>query len=523
MRRKNVADIPACPLVQGSRRFRPPRGGNAFWIAIAVPTVILLFVGLQAWWWLFCRIEIESNEVGLLIAKTGDNLPTGAIIATEPGQKGIQREVLSEGRYFYNPFFWDWEIVKMVEVPTGQVGVIIRQYGDEIPDQAIRNGQILASGTQKGITDRILTPGKYRINPYAEEVQLHKAIEIPAGFVGVVTNLTGRIPTKPNTFLVDDGEKGVARKVLTPGIYFLHPYMTKVNLMDCRSQRFELSGNEALVFPSNDAFEMTVLMTVEWAIDQKRAPEIFVRIGEMHPDPEKNEILQKVITPAIRGFGRIEGSKYSAIEYIAGISRQVFQNTLVEKMKASCEPKGILIKSVLINDIEPPQDIAKPIREREIAKEELNRNKNQLLQAQAEQNLARSEELVKQESEMVNAKTANLVKIIEAKNSQKVSLIDQDKKLTMERSFLEASQREAQAILARGRAEADVIRLTTEAEAEAFRKAVEAFKNPDLFAYHEFLTHIAPAFSTILANTDGFFGRIFQGMAPGQEDRKGGQ
>ena len=508
------------------RRGRFPRGsarnGNALLVAIAIPTLIVLFLALQAWWWIFCRIEIESNEVGILIAKTGENLPPGAIIATSPDQKGIQREVLSEGRYFYNPFFWDWEIVKMVEVPPGQVGVLIRQYGDDIPDAAIRAGQILASGTQKGITERILVPGKYRINPYAEEVQLHKAVEIPAGYVGVVTNLTGRIPRTPNTFLVEEGEKGVLHKILTPGIYFLHPFMTKVNLMDCRSQRFELSGNEAVVFPSNDAFQMTVLMTLEWAIDQKRAPEIFVRIGEMDSDPDKNEILQKVITPAIRGFGRIEGSKYSAIEYIAGISRQVFQNTLFEKMKANCEPKGILIKSVLINDIEPPQDIAKPIREREIAKEELNRNKNQLLQAQAEQNLARSEELVKQESEKVNAKTANLVRIIEAQNTQKISLIDQDKRLTMEKSFLEASRLEAQAILARGKAEADVIRLTAEAEAEAFRKAVEAFRNPDLFAYHEFLTRLAPAFSTILANTDGFFGRIFQGMAPSTEDRKGG-
>ncbi|MFZ2960667.1 MAG: SPFH domain-containing protein [Candidatus Ozemobacteraceae bacterium] len=501
---------------------RPKRRGVGLWPMLLIPTAIVLFILLQAWWWVFCRIEIEPDRVGLLIAKTGENLPSGEIIATESSQKGIQRDVLAEGRYFYNPIFWDWEIVNMLEIPANRLGVLVRLYGQDIPDEAIRAGQILASEGQKGITANVLQPGKYRINPYAEKVEIHKAMEIPAGHVGVVTNLTGSRAVRPNAFLVNEGEKGVSRNILTPGTYYLHPYMQQVNLMDCSSQRFELVGDDALKFPSSDAFEMTVLMTLEWAIDQSRAPEIFVRIGQMDDNPEKNEVLQKVIIPTIRGYGRIEGSKYSAIEYIAGNSRQIFQNTLFEKMKASCGPKGITIKSVLINDIEPPLEIAKPIREREIAKEELNRNKNQLKQAQAEQNLARSEELVKQETEKVKAKTTNMVRVIEAKNKQSVTLIDQDRRLLMEKTFLEASQKEAQATVSRGKAEADVILLNNSAEAEAFRKSVEAFKSPELYAYHEFLTRVAPAVTTIFANTEGAFGRIFSNLIPAHDEKKGG-
>ncbi|MBF0410025.1 MAG: hypothetical protein HQM10_21960 [Candidatus Riflebacteria bacterium] len=486
------------------------RAGNAKIAIVVVISLISLFVAFEAWRWFFCRIEIEGGKVGVLIHKIGENLPSGEIIATKPHQKGILLDVLAEGRYYYTPFFWDYQIFDMVEVPVNNVGVIVRLYGNDLPDSALKAGQVIASEGQKGILADILPPGKYRVNPFAEKIEIHKCVSVPAGYAGIVTNVTGEEPKEKNTLLVSENERGVCRKILTPGTYFLNPYIKRVTLMDCRSHRYELVGNDALKFPSSDAFEMTVLMTIEWAIDEFRAPEIFVRIGELDINPEKNEILQKVIVPVVRGYGRIEGSKYSAIQYIGGDSRQKFQDALVEKIKATCKTKGILIKSVLINDIEPPQEIAKPIREREIAKEELNRNSNQLLQAQAEQNLARSEELVKQEQEKVKAKTDNLVKIIEAKNAQKVSLIDQDKKLNMEKTFLEASRKEAEAILLRGKAEADVIKLNNIAETEALRVSVQAFGNPEIFAYHEFINKMAPAMTSVLANTEGMFGKIFQ-------------
>ena len=40
-------------------------------------------------------------------------------MATEAGQKGIRREVLGPGRYFYNPFSWDIERVRLTQIPSG--------------------------------------------------------------------------------------------------------------------------------------------------------------------------------------------------------------------------------------------------------------------------------------------------------------------------------------------------------------------------------------------------------------------
>jgi regulator of protease activity HflC (stomatin/prohibitin superfamily) len=476
-------------------------------VATLVPVAVI-------WLWFFCRIEVDSGKAAVLIAKTGANLASGEMVATAPGQKGIQLAPLPEGRYFRNPFFWDWKYVDVVDIPAGQLGVQIRQYGRDPAEEELQRGQVLAGEGQKGILQHVLMPGRHRLNPYAYRIELHPAIHIDPGFVGVVTNMVGAEPRVKNRFLVDKGERGVQREILLPGTYYLNPYVTRVDLVDTRSQRYDLAGADALKFPSTDGFEITVLATVEWSIEPTRAAEVFVRIGELSQQPEANEVLQKVLIPAVRGFGRVEGSKYPAPDYISGESRLIFQNALFDKLKAFCEPRGILIKAVLINDIEPPQAIAAPIRDREIAKEELARNRNQLTQAQAEQRLAREEELVWQQQEKVSAETARLQQVIAAKNRQEVALIEQEKRLTVARTDLEAAQKEAQAITARGKADADVIALQAAAEAEALRGSVSAFQDPAAYTFYEFAHKIAPRIESVFANTDGALGQLFEGFLP---------
>ena len=48
------------------------------------------------------------------------------------------------------------------------------------------------------------------------------------------------MPKNPNVFLVEEGERGVQRKTLEPGTYYLNPYETRVSQVDCRSRRFNL-------------------------------------------------------------------------------------------------------------------------------------------------------------------------------------------------------------------------------------------------------------------------------------------
>ena len=113
--------------------------------------------------WYGCRIEPRNGEIAVLLRKTGKPLPPDQIIALEPGQQGIQLEVLGEGRYFRNPFVWQWMIRPVTEVPAGKYAVLVRKFGKDLA-----NGAIIAPDDQsKGVLREVLGTGRHRINPFA--------------------------------------------------------------------------------------------------------------------------------------------------------------------------------------------------------------------------------------------------------------------------------------------------------------------------------------------------------------------
>jgi regulator of protease activity HflC (stomatin/prohibitin superfamily) len=499
--------------------------------------VLLILIGVPGYGvfnWFFCRIEIPKEHVGILIAKTGENLASGQIIATEKGQKGIQLEVLKPGRHFKNPLFWDWEIEPFITIHAQKVGVLTRLYGENPSDQAqnLLVPMDTDGGHFKGIVREVLKPGQYPLNPYAYSVEEKPAVTIPAGYVGVKCNMVGQTPENANTYLVKAGERGVQAAVLGQGDHYLNPYEQRVYLVDIRSQRLEFADSEdegatsekdtsALHFPSSDGFEIEVRLTVEWSIDRGRAPEVFVRIGTGDPKTLLEEVLDKTLVPALRGNARISGSKYPAHDYIAGESRAKFQDAIFDSLKSACEKQGIVIHSVLVNDIDPPQDIASPIRDRQVAKEELARNKTQLKQAQAEQSLARQTELVDQEKSKVLAETEQKRKVIKSDNDRAVALIEQEQKLAVAKAELAAAKLEAEAILSRGKADATVIVAQNDALAEALRASVAAFGTPRGFASYTFANRVAPGVRTIFASPDGPFGDLFRNLIPSQSGKGG--
>lgn len=473
-----------------------------FILAIISFVIMLLFV------WYGCRIEVESGEIVVLIKKTGKNLPQGVIIAPDDSYKGIQKDVLAEGRYFRNPLFWDWKYGKITTIPSGQVGVQTRLYGKSMSAEDLSQGRLFADPGEKGLLKKPLTPGNYRINPFAYRIEKFPAVEVPAGFIGIVTELAGKDPEDPGVFVVKENERGVQPEVIQPGTYYWNPYARRIDLMDIRSQRHEMYGNNALQFPSSDGFQMRVLLVVEWAVQPQRAPEVLVRVGEMGATEASNEILQKVVVPVLRGYGRIIGSQYSSIDYISGTSRITFQSNLYERVRAACLTKGIDVKSVLIADIEPPEEIAQPLREREIAKEELTRNQAQIKQARADQDLAETEALIEQKRRKVEAETEKLQALIAATNSQVVAIVEQEQKLAVAQTDLAAAQREAEAIRARGKAMADVIVLGHKAEAAGLEKSAKAFGSGDKLARNELVHALGKRIKTVFTGDDSDVGSV---------------
>ena len=208
--------------------------------SMLIAAVALFALGVFAFVWVFCRVYVGPGEMAIVTSKTGDELPPGAILA-EPGQKGVQRIPLGEGRHFLNPVTHDWRIVAAITIPAGSVGVVTSKNGRELAP-----GEILAPDRDsKGVWKDVLGPGRYRLNPEGYDVKVMSAINIPIGYVGVVTSQTGR-PAAAGSF-AGPGEKGVMEKVLQPGLYYVNPRAYQVDVVEIGMNQVSIVGKSGTV------------------------------------------------------------------------------------------------------------------------------------------------------------------------------------------------------------------------------------------------------------------------------------
>jgi regulator of protease activity HflC (stomatin/prohibitin superfamily) len=478
--------------------------------------IVLLFIAVVGSFVVYSmfRIEVPTGYMAILTHKTGKDLTNDEEIAPSAEYKGVQKQVLAEGRYFYNPYNWDWNVVPQIDIPQGKLGVRIRLYGEELP-----YGEIIAKGeNQKGIVADVLRPGRYAINAYiqgddapnyaAEVIELHDPVVIPAGFKGVVTQVAAALPADANKLLSEPGKRGVQQATLNEQTYYVNPYVTRIHLIDCRSQRFNLESDGDMGFPSKDGFWVSLDGIIEFRVKPEEAAKVFVIYNEADNDGTHHdakidqEIIKKVILPNARSFCRLKGSDHSGKEFISGDTRTKFQSEFQESLKLTCESQGIEIIQALITRINPPEKIADPVQKRQIAIQEEEQYKKQILQQTAEKQLAIDKETIKQKQAIVAAEQAVIKVTTEAEREQEVTLIDANQRLKVAELELSAGQDLAAAELARGKAAAEVIEFQNEAEAAGWRKSVDAFGGKgDLYARWVLLKKLAPAFRQMMVNT----------------------
>jgi regulator of protease activity HflC (stomatin/prohibitin superfamily) len=476
-----------------------------------------------------CRIDVPAYHIAVLTRKTGEDIQNDQEVAPNIDHKGLQLDVLTEGRYFRNPYSFDWEVYPMVEVPAGKMGVRIRLYG-----QDLSYGDFVATEeSQKGIVNDVLRPGRYPhnaivkdtngqiINPrrksdFVEIVELHDPITIPAGFKGIVTNLAGPIPQEPNRLLVEAGERGVQAETLDAGTYYMNPYMYRIEPIDCRSQRFNLSEGFDMGFPSKDGFWVSLDGIIEFRVKPAQAAEVYVTYNEIENGYEiGEEIIAKVIMPNARSFCRLRGSNSSGRDFIGGETRSAFQAAFQEAIRETCGDQGIEIVQALITRIIPPQAIAGPVREREIANQQLQQYQQEKLQQEEEAKLATEKALVEQKKRLVEAEREVVKMTTEARKRQEVALAEANRDKEVAAQRLEAAKDKAEAVLAEKRAEAAVIGFENEANAAGWKKAVDALGGDgQAYATYVLYQKLAPGYRSIMTNTaDSPLMEVFRSFA----------
>ena len=488
--------------------------------SVSVPAVLIVLAVAALFFWYGCRIEPGNGEIAVLIRKTGKNLPQDAILAPSADYKGVQLEVLGEGRYFRNPYTWDWKIRPVTDIPAGKFGVLVRKFGKDLPE-----GEIIAPGPDyKGIVREVLGTGKHRINPYAYDVQVYDDIRIMPGNIGVVTNLSGNDLfsgsandlKNANGFLVDNTRKGVLKEVLKEGTHRINPFIRSISIVNIQSQRYEFSGKDAIGFISLDGFPISLEGTVEFNISAESAPRLTHEVGDM------DDILKKLILPSVSGFARIEGSKKSATEFIVGESRQVFQNRLEDFLRKTCRVWGISINSVLIRDILPPQEIAEIIRNRELAEQEAKKFKQQIEQAKSASSLEQQRMLAQQRKSKVQAETARITADIAAKQNQMQRIIAAKTDLEAASIQYQSAQAAAKAKLVLAEAERKIIAAKNDSEVQVLKRNVEAYGSGDAYVRGLLYEKLGPRIQSIL--TRGLNGGLFGlPLVPVQNVNQGGK
>jgi regulator of protease activity HflC (stomatin/prohibitin superfamily) len=461
--------------------------------------VIIICIACSIWIWCGWRIEPSNGQVAVLIKKTGKNLPPETIIAPGTEYKGVQLAMLPEGRYFRNPWTWDWKYFRAMDIPAGKFGVLVRKFGKDLPA-----GEIVArDDSYKGIVKNVLGTGRHRINPYAYDLKLYNDITIKPGFVGVVTRLIGedifsnKASSSTGTgFLVGEGFKGVTDGILKERTHRLNPFLYSVSIVNVQSQRFELSGVDAITFLTQDGFTVQAEGTLEFNLQLDKVALLSHEVGDM------DDILQKIILPSARGFSRIEGSKKVATEFIAGESRQAFQNSLESYLKRICAPWGISLNSVLIRDIFAPQEVASIIRARELAVQEAKKIDQQIVQAKSLAELGRQKSLAERNSKVVAAQTERIQRKIAAEQNRAEVTIAAETRLKVAATDLKAAEAESASRLAKAEANRKVVEARTVAEAAVMKQEISVYQNERDYLRARLYEKTAPRISDVVTADD---------------------
>lgn len=460
-------------------------------------------------------IYIDEGE-SLLLSYKGPLL-LGRGKPAEPGQfaqrgeVGVLEEMKGPGRHFYCPLWWTRERVPDVVVKPGEVAIVISKMGLEPPA-----GQFLVDGDlygpnrakYKGTLRKVLGPGRYRVNSYAfepriiateqkkvgENIKFAGWVQIPAGYVGVVTNLD------KSAALGRTG--GIQPNVLPPGIYPINPREQDIDivgvgywetsiavkhrlgpdgkdLLDASGEPEAIPGS-GIGFPSNDGFNIQLDFTAIWGVLPKDAPDVVRTFGSV------DAAEQKVIIPQSESICRINGSKMGATDLLVGETREEFQTSVSQNFQDVVKDKHLSLLYGLVRHIYIPKDIRQPLQEGYIADELTLTREEERTTKTAEGELREAEKKVIQETEKVRVETAKLVASALAEGAKQVGEIEAATKQQVAAIDRQIADLDAKRIEQLGKAKSAADQLMQEALSQKFDLAVKAFGNPAAYTRWQF-------------------------------------
>ncbi|MEO1673709.1 MAG: SPFH domain-containing protein, partial [Cyanobacteria bacterium J06631_2] len=228
-------------------------------------------------------VAIAANEVGLIEAKDGQPLPLGQnfgkvvecnnfqdaqAFLRNGGQQGKQLAIIPPGIYNINTELFQVRKVPVVNIPSGEIGLILAQDGAARSSEQILSKTVesynfqdaqgfIRNGGQKGKQRAILTSGTYRLNTElftvitSDNAKKHgikperlKVYTVEADKIGIVTTFDGKSLSSGSIaapivsghdkfqnaqkFIDAGGYRGLQEEILEEGSWNLNPWFVRV-------------------------------------------------------------------------------------------------------------------------------------------------------------------------------------------------------------------------------------------------------------------------------------------------------
>lgn len=182
---------------------------------------------------------------------------------------------------------------------------------------------------------------------------------VPVGHVGVA-NLFG----------------DVQEQAYPEGFHLVNPLLSWTNL-DARQDTFKITQLE---MPTRDQLLSKVDLSIQWRLDQSKAPEIVRSTGD------KDRLIQVHLIPKARSLVRELGTKIERAEDLFKDEvRDMLATRLSDELSDYVAQRGIIVDSVLLRNINLPTVLAEAIGRKKEREQEVERQRAELERVKLEQ------------------------------------------------------------------------------------------------------------------------------------------
>jgi uncharacterized membrane protein YqiK len=406
-------------------------------------------------------VVIDSDRIAIVTVQDGPALEHGEIIAptvgtdakipasfhnsfqdiprflAAGGRRGRQEQVLVEGTYYINRLFATVEMTSKTQIGIGHVGVVISYTGpkgDDISGEDYKHGKLVEPG-QRGVWQVPLQPGKYAVNPYAQEVKL-----VPT------TNFQLR--------WIENSSSDV------------HDF--DANLAEIR-------------LITKDAFEPILPLSIVVHIAQDDAPYVVQQFAEI------GRLVDQTLDPMVSAWFKDAAQEMTLIELVG--KRSELQAKALDEMKSRFQKYRLNVMEVMIGTPRAmPGDkhidtVFEQLRARQVAREQASTYASQQEAAVKERELNEARAVAAQQT----ALTASKVAIQVAQNEGEALL---QRRTRDAEAIKVTAAADAERTRVSGQAEADRTRAIGEAEAYATKAQSDALGGPEV-ALRKMIAQIA--------------------------------